>query len=219
MDIKLFDVKVISLSSSAIRRGKISSLMQNSKLDFTFIDAIDGRKISAQEYYPLANNENYKFNRRHIISPSELGCRLSHKKALEQFIENSDARWLIVLEDDVSFKHDIDVLLDKLKYIDGNVLHLGGQEGLNNSYRSIKYKVDSSGLKKVFYWTSRWLYRTCGYIVDKKSASKLLDVHSQYNFVADDWSFIIKKSNLKLYFFDFIRHPEDLNDSSIEHER
>lgn len=207
------------------RRNKISKNLNSFDLSYTFIDAVNGREILAKDYYPMAKNPNFLFNRRHIISPAELGCRLSHKKAIDTFISNSTKEWLMIFEDDIEFSIE---LINYLRFItsikscDDFLIHLGGQDGLSTKNR-ILFKKDKNytvlKAKSVFSFTLRWLYRTCGYVVNKAAAEKLLKAH-EFSFVADDWCFVKNKSHInKIYYVDMITHPTDLSNSSIENER
>ncbi|CAH6898506.1 Glycosyltransferase family 25 protein [Vibrio chagasii] len=218
------DIVVISLIDDVERRKIIQEEFNKYQLDFEFFDAIYGKYITGGEYYSLCKNENFLFNRRVILSPGEVGCKLSHENVIRNFIYNSNSDWLVVLEDDISFKFDPRLLLSDLDNFDGNsIIHLGGQEGLSNSKRVVKYnKVRRSGytVSKVCSITLRWLYRTCGYVMSREVAERVYSVYQSHNFVADDWRFLTKKANInEVLYCDVVRHPEDLSMSKIEAER
>lgn len=63
------------------------------------MQAVNGRELGLDEYYELAYRafDAYK----QFLSPSEMGCALSHKKALEQFLA-SDNELGLIFEDDVT---------------------------------------------------------------------------------------------------------------------
>jgi len=73
----------------------------------TRIDAIDGRTLSVIErlrhYDEACNERNYFLS----LKAAEIGCFLSHKKAMETFLEQSDKPFLLLLEDDIEFCVDI----------------------------------------------------------------------------------------------------------------
>lgn len=219
------DIFIVSMLHDSERREKIEENCVKFNLRSSFIDAVNGREILAKDYYPLAKNPNFLFNRRHIISPAELGCRLSHKKAIETFLADSKKEWLVVFEDDIKFDISLVNYLNKINSIKSNneyVIHLGGQDGLSTKRRIIFKKDNMYDLlkaKTVFSFTLRWLYRTCGYLINRSAAKELMKVH-QFSFVADDWCFVKNKSKIdKIYYVDLIKHPIDLSNSSIEHER
>ncbi|ELF6477700.1 glycosyltransferase family 25 protein [Vibrio cholerae] len=217
------DIYIVSLIDSVCRRAEIGNRLDSFKLSYRFIDAVDGRKLAAAEYFQKMLNENYWFNRRAFISPSELGCKLSHEKALNEFL-STEQNLCIVLEDDAILDHRFVELLEFINNLDIKddfILHLGGQDGLPSSRRVLKTKNKKfEGIFSVNKLTLRWLYRTVGYVISRESALKIIDVHSKNNFVVDDWGFILRKANIKnIYFKNVISHPIDLSDSAIQKER
>tara|TARA_B100001059_G_C17833487_1_gene586332 strand:- start:2913 stop:3590 length:678 start_codon:yes stop_codon:yes gene_type:complete len=222
-------VLTISLLKDGDRRSRFLEQFQSEGISFSFVDAVDGRSATTKEYYNHAANENYLFNRRWIISPSEYGCKASHQKALEEFIYNSDEEFLLVCEDDITIDSSLKKFIKKLEgessslSEDDLVIHLGGQDGLANSRRLIKFSqkvIANREVFKVFPLTLRWLYRTCAYVVNRSAAQKILAVHQKHNFVVDDWAFIRKRTGISnIYFCDIVRHPDELLNSNIESER
>ena len=144
---------------------------------------------------------------------------MSHKLALEDFVVNSTFDWALILEDDVyprlGFK--LGDLVGLKSIIDVGIVHLGGQDGLSPLFSPLTMAKKISGgaliLNPLFH---RFLYRTCCYFIHKDSARKIISSHNQYNLVADDWSFLIRRSGVdRLYFYNLIAHPVDLFDSLI----
>lgn len=219
-------IKVISLQKALSRRLSILKLFKEINLRFDFVDAIDGREMKAKDYFPLLRNPNYFFNRRSVLSPAEVGCRLSHKMAISQFVETGVSDWLMVLEDDVQFKAGFVDFVSKLNQTTLErpvVIHLGGQEGIlcrRRVYKKLDSDLADLGISKVNKYTLRWLYRTCGYIINSAAAKELNRLHCTHSFVADDWGFILKNTKIKkINYIDYVQHPIDLSDSSIEGER
>lgn len=219
--------QIISLPSAEARRRQVDKVMNKAQISYSFIDAINGKELHAKDYYPICTNPNFFFNRRHVISPSEVGCRLSHKNAISDFLKNTDCEWLFVFEDDIQFKElkmaNLLANLSSLSGVDPMLVHLGGQEGISCAKRVLRYDrriVGGLEVSKVFLPTVRWLYRTCGYLVNRQAAELLTKVHDKCTFVADDWGFVLKKSGIKhLHYCDVVSHPMELLDSSIESER
>ncbi|WP_333497670.1 glycosyltransferase family 25 protein [Kluyvera sp. CHPC 1.2972] len=220
-------IYIISLQTDLERRKNIIERLNKISCPYEFIDAIDGRQLSTKEYYSKAKNPHYWFNRRHIISPAELGCRLSHKKAIKSFLDCTDSFWLVVLEDDVSFKNSFKTVINNLdsstNISEPLVIHLGGQEGIHCRNRVLSFssfKINKQKYRKIFLPTARWLYRTCGYILNRPAAELLYNLHLTDSFLADDWVYILKKTKItNLGFYDCIEHPLDLSNSTIENER
>lgn len=219
-----YSIQVISLSDDASRRKAITSQASMAELKFRFIDAVDGRKLPAIEYFSDCKNDNFWFNRRSILTPSELGCFLSHKKSIGEFISEGKSEWLVVLEDDVLFDHSFKDYLDCcFSELDkSSLLILGGQEGLPSFKRVISSKSISKeiDIKKVRFYTHRWLYRTCCFAIHRSKAIDLLNLYSRSNFVVDDWAYVVKNAGFSgVFFTSIVRHPIDLSGSLIEEER
>lgn len=224
----MFSIVVLSMRNAIARREEMARKLQGVNLKYDFFDAVDGRKLEAGDFYNKSINSNFWFNRRKILTPSEVGCTLSHNEILKEFVSNSADEWLIVLEDDVDIKSNFSQVLHNFcsynsdKPFNG-VLILGGQEGLKSQHLIFKIK-SKKYFNHPFYlipsFFHKWVYRTCGYAINKESAKKILDLKTKKNIVADDWSYIFKKTSLdKMYFTHLVVHPEDLSDSSIHNER
>ena len=91
-------IYLVSLEQDTKRREELKLRFPNHYDDFIQINAVDGRKISAKEYYDKTIEYFIKTNK--TMSPSELGCTLSHIKALEEFIKTNN-NYALILEDDV----------------------------------------------------------------------------------------------------------------------
>ncbi len=93
-------VLVINLDRSVDRLARIDAALQALDLPFTRVPAVDGRQLSEAERSQAIDEATYQ--RRHGMSslPGEIGCYLSHVKAIRQFLD-SNARAALILEDDV----------------------------------------------------------------------------------------------------------------------
>jgi len=127
----------------------------------------------------LIHNLNILFEIKHPIS-STIGCFTSHIKALNSVIDllskNKYIDYVIIGEEDITIDYsskDYINLLSCLKQYNKHsnyILHLGGFPGFTSSvYDIIKNDYDKIKLK------SR-IYLTTGYIINLKTASKLLKI-------------------------------------------
>lgn len=216
---------IVNLEKDFEKKENISNLLGGLFKDYSFIKAVYGPSLSASEYYHYVKNNNPSFGNRHILTPSEVGCFLSHKKVLRRFIEASDKEWLLVLEDDVSSTEEklINFLsIDETNLPEDGIYILGGQDGLLCEERFIlsPFSIKNTELRKVILWTERWLFRTCCYLINKKTAESILKLLDTKSFIIDDWRFISKNSNVtSIYYSKIFSHPLDLSDSLIEKER
>lgn len=113
---------VISLPESTDRRAAMTAQMERLALNFTFIDAVDGRRFDmmAQPGYD-ADKRLASFGLH--LKGGEWGCLLSHKKIYEKMIADNidqavifeddaliDPRFPAVLDDVVAMDLDYDVI-------------------------------------------------------------------------------------------------------------
>jgi len=99
MKIKFY---VINLDRSYERLELISSQFSIQKIDIERISAIDGMKLNMSKE---ANDAACKSEMGRSIQPGEVGCFLSHRKALKAFID-SGSDFAVILEDDALLSYD-----------------------------------------------------------------------------------------------------------------
>lgn len=122
-------IYLISLKNDNFRREVLENQFPRTFSNFKIIDAINGREANAGEYF---NNIRKFFKKtKRLLTPSEVGCTLSHLKALNSFLESND-KYALILEDDIQ-GNDQDILdilniVDSIRNLDG-VFIFGGQEG------------------------------------------------------------------------------------------
>jgi len=98
-----FELYVINLDRSKDRWAKINGHLTGYGLLAQRISAVDAKALpfeALQKYY------NSEMNRTDFfigLKPVEIGCFLSHRKALKAFLNDSKKPFAIILEDDVEF--------------------------------------------------------------------------------------------------------------------
>ncbi|RQH08309.1 glycosyltransferase family 25 protein [Paraburkholderia dinghuensis] len=214
---------IISLKDSQCESNKeIASILEQGRFEANFIDAVYGPGLSAKEYFVAVRKYFNAGNS--LVTPSELGCALSHKKAYEAFLRTGDSHALI-LEDDVILEANACEKIQRIMGQFGNFegyLHLGGIEGLLESFGRVGgticcevppvFKVNRSDL--------RYLYRTVGYVISSAFAKKIVNLMDQDMFVIDDFSHIRQSVQIgEFYFANIVKHPVDPRASSIQSER
>ena len=103
---------VISLKNEKKRREAIDQHLKTLGLDFTFIDAVDGRKMDVLQH-PDYNSARRLACHGRELEPGELGCFLSHRQAYEYMIEK-DLDYALLLEDDARLNENTLKTLDSL---------------------------------------------------------------------------------------------------------
>lgn len=87
---------VISLLRSPQRREKARSELSKTNLSWSFLDAVDGSQF--QSFPPEYQSRKVKRLLGFDLTPNEIGCFLSHKKAWQTCLNNNQPT--LILEDD-----------------------------------------------------------------------------------------------------------------------
>lgn len=134
---------IINLPEALDRRKKIDKLFKEKRLDYEFIEAVDGRQ------YDVINHPIYNATKRLLyfgkhMTGGEIGCFLSHKKVYQKMIDENIKKALI-FEDDVILHDDFFDIVQKILSIPLNydfVRFLGGPKLERLKLRNV-YKLDS----------------------------------------------------------------------------
>jgi glycosyl transferase family 25 len=95
-------IYVINLDRDVERMASLAGNLQALALPFERISAVLGKEVPNWEQ--LVDAELYASrNREPMPRPGEVGCYLSHLKAMEEFLR-TDALWCVILEDDVEVR-------------------------------------------------------------------------------------------------------------------
>ena len=97
-------IYVISLKDSLERRADASAQLEKLNFDWEFIDAVDGRMFSSIP--PEYNSSKVRRLLGFEMTPSELGCFLSHKKIWRLISQNKNGA--VILEDDFVITKDFE---------------------------------------------------------------------------------------------------------------
>lgn len=210
-------IYLVSLEQDAKRREELKKLFPKHYSNFIHIPAVDGRMMPAREYYQQTLPYYLKYNK--PMSPAEWGCTSSHIKALEAFLLTGKP-YALVLEDDViGNDQEIEDVLKLANNLSINSLLLcGAQEGVNRRYQ-LGTKLTDKKIYEVHSFSYQFVFRTCCYLVTKKSAQEILDSHENCLTLADKWDQFFKGTTTKIYYVGMLKHPEDLASSHIEGDR
>lgn len=170
---------VINLEKDVVRKELLLKNIEKYEIDkyidFHFIQAID--KSLFNEYdFKICNTWMDTYLKTGITT-GEIGCSLSHYKCWNQFY-NSNEKHAIIFEDDICFSENFYLhfqhLLDypedaDLVYIHRKPLNTNIETQYNNYFTNIKAS----------YWT-------CGYLITRKGAEKLLKANFLNNLIVVD---------------------------------
>jgi len=214
---------IISLYAKESDKNRLLfSILEKNGFKAHLINAINGPLLDAKTYFFLT--QKYFKSTKKLLTPSELGCSLSHKIALEEILR-AGVSSALVLEDDVILDDAACTELKKIinqNFTADGFVHLGGQEGLESNFRNLG-GIQVNDHPKVFEVNPDdlcWLHRTVGYLISSKNAEKILNLLNDHPVLIDDFSYIrIKTGISKFYFSKIVGHPSDLFSSTIEEER
>lgn len=169
---------IINLQSSTVRRKYMEQLLAPyTCLQVEFINAIDGRKMSAAEISASFNQGSCLRHNGRELNRGEIGCVLSHRKAYETLLK-SENHYALVLEDDVSIIRDLNKLgqcdwKSILNTTKPTVLFLSGDYWYLRNSGSVVTCFDALG--------------AYAYIINRSAAKLMLSIDKPY-YVADDWT-------------------------------
>ena len=186
----------INLNRSINRNNNMVEILSKLSIPYERIEAIDGNNL------PDIKNKNNK-----KLRNSEIGCLLSHIKAINEFYL-SDKNICLILEDDISFvtlnfvNTDIKSIIENAPQFDILMISKTYLEPISSMY--IKHKD--------VIWGSM------GYIITKKGAEEILKLvtinkeYTQFDFKVDilvSDSFLYKYCNTIVYKYSIIIDNSD----------
>jgi len=122
----------LNLKRSPKRRSYMMSQAELLGLEINFVDAIDGQNL--KEDTVVQYNSDWRRKLGHPLKINEIGCCLSHQKALRTFLK-SNYDFAIILEDDVILAPNLLTVFEACKKIpEWDVLHLGIQYDYKGRY-------------------------------------------------------------------------------------
>jgi glycosyl transferase family 25 len=214
---------VISVKGDEDENNKrLCSLLKSHGYIVSLVEGVYGPALDAQTYFFAIQDYFGASNR--LLSPSELGCTLSHKKAYDDFITTDDECALFI-EDDAIIDDAALTSIAKLAHTElhrHGWVHLGGQEGLEQSFMKVGGSIVNRDpmVFKVYREDLEWLYRTVGYVISREIAGKLSAALITHAFAIDDFVYMNKVAGINNYYFSkIIRHPANLEASAIQAER
>lgn len=214
---------IISLYSAEHPRNRqLLAILGESGFSARIVAGVRGREIPAGEYFDQI--QRYWRRRSIAMTPSEVGCSLSHTLIHATIVEEG-LPGALVLEDDALLDSNsltqLQEILRRNLHCEGLVL-LGGQEGLEHLVRLAHGKrLDfQHEVWEVASDDLRHILRSVAYVISAEGAASLLELAREGAFVVDDYTFILEHSRIRRVFLsNCVGHPTDITSSSIESER
>ncbi|HHF6503597.1 TPA: glycosyltransferase family 25 protein [Haemophilus influenzae] len=193
---------VISLKNSP-RRDIIAQRLNGLKLNFKFIDGINGKTLSQDEL----NNIGYtfypqQFAVRKPLTVGEIGCAMSHLYIYNMMQEQNIDK-AIILEDDAIVSQEFEhIVLDSLNKVPNTMDILFYEHGKAKTYFCKKNLIE--GYRLVHYCTpskrsKRTITRTTAYLITQEGANKLLKLAYPIRMPADYLTGALQLTGLNAY--------------------
>ena len=200
--IKEMNIIIISLEKAPKRRNRIKFQLKELNIDAYIMDAVDGNKLSSEE-----KNKKIQIGRWRVgekFKPGEIGCTMSHIKAL-QIAKKNNLENVIILEDDVILAEDIKKrikLLFKLLPIEWDHCYLSGIPKIPPKPSSI-----------IFPNIQPSVFTECTHsmLINGSSYTKIIDKLSKFETTTDDiYCNMIEKNYINSYtYYPFISYAKD----------
>lgn len=163
-------VFIINMDGADERWGFVSRGFAATGLPFTRVPGVDGRALR----YPIPEFDEAAYRRRHgkRLDAGQVGCYLSHLKALRTFLE-SDLDYAVIAEDDASPRRDLQATLEAAIRLGGawDLLRLCG---FHDPHPLPFARLDDPARSRM----SIALTRLCGtgaYLVNRRGAARLVE--------------------------------------------
>lgn len=223
---KIYVVTIEDEKSPRLSKFLGQNFFKTSKVDYTKV-GVKGVDLSVKQYFEMAVK-----GRSQPLTPSELGCTLSHLKALELFLESED-EYALIFEDDAILPNDLnrenlEKELKKINLPKNILLSLGGiqmKESLKVRGILKTERLFNKDILEVHPHFYNRVNYAVAYVVDREMAKNLIAYHHLIR-KADDWSYLFDfNENSHILMTYLVDHPiinvgeKDTQLSAIEGER
>lgn len=152
---------VINLDKDNERFQNIKTNLEKNNIKFKRFPAVYGENINTNTINKYFKNDK--------LSKGQMGCSLSHIKLLQKISKENNMKKYIIMEDDAYIIDDSYYVLNKfLNMIDNwDLVYIGGNKIYGKKYKkNIIIPLNKEGYN----------FGTFGYVVNSKSAKKILDL-------------------------------------------
>ena len=182
--IEEFKVYIVNLKTDKNRRKNIiKELVKQNIKNYEIIDAIDGNKLNKNKLNLVTFKDKNHINPWNSkLSPSQIGCALSHIKIYKKFIETK-FNFALILEDDAVFLNNFsnnlkNFLLKNFKYKKQIIL-------LSELKEFYKKPLDSKDGYEIVNVTNAFF--THAYMINKEAAKSIISFNYPVKTIADNF--------------------------------
>lgn len=171
----------INLPWSEERRCTIAAQARRLGIEVQFVEAIAGRELPPQVpgYDRAERSKCYN----HDLTPNEIACVLSHRKALCTFME-SEAEYAVIMEDDALLKPNIKEGVNELIH----QLHGWEAAKLYSDVECTLYPLgdNAKGVVVQAVMPRKLLWGAVGWLYSRSAAQKLVEGMRTFSLAADE---------------------------------
>ena len=179
-------IYLINLARSPDRLAFMERQLKAMGLTYERVEAIDGRDLTPDRIRELAVPERVE-EWPNLLTPSAIGCSLSHVKAYRRFVEDG-GKAAIFMEDDIEllegFGAAAEAVADKLPVGACALLYFHGVRKAFVRENAIDLGDDRRLYQALTPWSA---YTTGAYILNRESARSIAEFNSPIYTTADSW--------------------------------
>lgn len=186
MILEKFKIFVVNLKKDEDRKKNIVNELRKQKIkNYEIIDAINGNKLTHQEIVSSTFRNSMGANPWNIkMSPSQIGCALSHIKIYRSFIK-TEYEFALILEDDAIFVNNLN---DELKNFIINSFKYKKQIILLSELKQFYNKPLNKSEKYELVDVSNAFF-THAYFINKDAAKAIVTFNYPVKTIADNFIF------------------------------
>ncbi|MFY9288343.1 MAG: glycosyltransferase family 25 protein [Alphaproteobacteria bacterium] len=172
---------LINLARATERRQRMDEQFKSFNLDYDVLDATDGRHLSADDK-ALVDHESRKAITPHPLTDNEIGCWISHRRAMRAIID-SGVKMAAILEDDAALAADFPYVLEAIEDHGGSFDFID----LHRNFKRDEFFVSSRpllpgcDLGRIGYTHMR----ATAYVMSREGAKKFLNYAPRFAHAVD----------------------------------
>lgn len=203
------NIVVISDENNEARRQNATQEFKKHNVEFRFFDAVMANRMSKEELDIKALKDTF-------LSPSEIGCALSHCGVYDEFLK-SDEKSIMICEDDIYFTDyfNYDSLLQIKEFLEEtDELRLVVLQKSIYHHKLIRSVGDNINL-----YSTRNAFCTHGYMINRAAAENIKKLQTPVKFEIDAYKFYYWLDACKLYCLDkdlILQISEDIVPSTVQ---
>lgn len=203
------NIVVISDKNNEARRQNATQEFKKHNVEFQFFDAVMANRMPKEELDTKALKDTF-------LSPSEIGCALSHCGVYDEFLE-SDEKSILICEDDIYFTDyfNYDSLLQIKEFLEET-----DEPRLVVLQKSIyHHKLIRSVGENINLYSTRNAFCTHGYMINRAAAENIKKLQTPVKFEIDAYKFYYWLDACKLYCLDkdlILQISEDIVPSTVQ---